>query len=124
MIDGRKSRSNKGKKRGPYGPRSRTRLGKKFRGGGKSAKPSSLTKLSRRAKPSLSRSMKKKKSTKKKAELLKTQINELKMKKRKNVAKKQELSNRSDLMREAASRATIIGKEKYGELFPERLQNR
>ena len=32
MIGGRKSRSNKGKKRGPYGPRSRTRSGSKFRG--------------------------------------------------------------------------------------------
>jgi hypothetical protein len=32
MIGGRKTRSNKGKKRGPYGPRSRTRSGSKFRG--------------------------------------------------------------------------------------------
>ena len=32
MIGGRKSRSNKGKKRTPYGPRSRTRSGAKFRG--------------------------------------------------------------------------------------------
>ena len=32
MIGGRKSRSNKGKKRTPYGPRSRTRSGSKFRG--------------------------------------------------------------------------------------------
>ena len=32
MIGGRKSRSNKGKKRGPYSPRSRTRSGAKFRG--------------------------------------------------------------------------------------------
>ena len=32
MIGGRKSRSNKGKKRGPYDPRSRTRSGAKFRG--------------------------------------------------------------------------------------------
>jgi len=29
----RKQRSNKGKRRGSYGPRSRTRSGKKFRGG-------------------------------------------------------------------------------------------
>ena len=32
MIGGRKRRSNKGKKRTPYGPRSITRSGKKFRG--------------------------------------------------------------------------------------------
>ena len=32
MIGGRKVRSNKGKRRGPYGPRSRTRSGAKFRG--------------------------------------------------------------------------------------------
>lgn len=32
MIGGRKTRSNKGKKRTPYGPRSRTRSGSKFRG--------------------------------------------------------------------------------------------
>jgi len=32
MIGGRKVRSNKGKKRGPYSPRSRTRSGAKFRG--------------------------------------------------------------------------------------------
>jgi hypothetical protein len=32
MIGGRKVRSNKGKKRTPYGPRSRTRSGAKFRG--------------------------------------------------------------------------------------------
>jgi len=32
MIGGRKSRSNKGKKRTPYGPRSRTISGAKFRG--------------------------------------------------------------------------------------------
>jgi len=31
MIGGRKTRSNKGKKRGSYGPRSRTRSGSKFR---------------------------------------------------------------------------------------------
>ena len=36
----RKVRSNKGKKRRPYGPRSRTRSGKKFRGGSKSSKSS------------------------------------------------------------------------------------
>jgi hypothetical protein len=32
MIGGRKTRSNKGKKRTPYGPRSRTRSGAKFKG--------------------------------------------------------------------------------------------
>ena len=32
MNGGRKTRSNKGKKRTPYGPRSRTRSGAKFRG--------------------------------------------------------------------------------------------
>jgi len=32
MIGGRKTRSNKGKKRGAYSPRSRTRSGAKFRG--------------------------------------------------------------------------------------------
>jgi hypothetical protein len=32
MIGGRKVRSNKGKKRGAYGPHSRTRSGSKFKG--------------------------------------------------------------------------------------------
>ena len=32
MIGGRKTRSNKGKRRGSYSPRSRTRSGAKFRG--------------------------------------------------------------------------------------------
>lgn len=47
MIGGRKVRSNKGKKRVPYGKRSRTRSGAKFRGRKLNVKNSKKTRKQR-----------------------------------------------------------------------------
>jgi hypothetical protein len=47
MIGGRKTRSNKGKKRGSYGPRSRTRSGSRFRGKNTMVKNSKKTRKQR-----------------------------------------------------------------------------